>query len=328
MIAQLTERLKQRVAPWIWSVVGRELEKTRPFPICRDAQVELHTMLSRNELVPYVVGMKSLLRFFADIRFAIVVHLDGAWTASERALLEHHFPGVRCIDETTARAHCESTQGRDSFATRQRSVYISWRRLIDTQFFRGCDRLINVDSDVLCLNKPTGLLNWIGGDRRPIVIGQTNGNATPEKLDGRSWHTPSSDSSRDGLPVQSQFLNCLPALSDATGLPLRFLDGGCAGLHGHHEELRIAEVQRLVEAAERLGIPMNKWGAEQSTVVYLLSANGGHRLDPNLNFNFFPEQRPNMSSAEIVHFIGLSRYHRWIYPRLGRRIIAASELAA
>lgn len=328
MIAELAEKLKRRVAPWVWNIIGRELEKTRPFPVRRNPQVELHTMLSRNDLVPYIVAMKSLLRFLTDVKFAIVVHLDGAWTAAERGRLATHFPGVRCIDEKTARLHCETAEGRDSFAARQRSVYVSWRRLIDTQLFRGCDRLINIDSDILCLNAPTDLLKWLDGDSRPIVIGQTNGDSTPDKLDGRNWYTPSSESSPGGLPVQSQFLSCLSSLSAATGLPLRFLDGGCAGLHGHHAELRIAEVQRLVEAAERLGVPMNKWGAEQSTVVYLLSANGARRLDPRLNFNFFPEQRPNMSSAEIVHFIGLSRYHRWIYPRLGRRIVASSDLIA
>ncbi len=147
MIAQLTERLKQHVAPWVWNVIGRDLDKTRPFPTHREPRVEFHTMLSRKDLVPYIVGMKSLLRFLTDVKFAIVVHLDGAWTTSQRARLEKHFPGVRCIDEQTALARCEAAEGRDSFAARQRSVYISWRRLIDTQLFRGCDRLINIDSD-------------------------------------------------------------------------------------------------------------------------------------------------------------------------------------
>jgi hypothetical protein len=232
-------------------------------------------------------------------------------------LLQHHFPGIRVISASAADERCTKLFGIDSPQWKHRSRYVCLRRLIDTQIWRDAERLMNFDSDVLCLQPPVELQEWFEGGRGGLLIGQTNGAPSPEKLDGTKWEI----SPHRAEQIQSQILMNLPELARRMNLPARFLDGASAGLHCHTTELTLERTIAFLEHCEQLRLPLGDWGTEQSVVVYLLSASGAARLDPSFYFNFFPDCEPRLSSARVVHFIGLRRYHKWLYPRLAARVV-------
>lgn len=317
-------RISKKAAPYVWSLLGSGLKSTRVFESASDPEVEFHTMLGNREDIQFIIGLKSLLRYVVDCSYSVVVHSDGSLGEKQHDRLRRHFPGIRIISPDFAEQHCRRVLGSDSFAYRQRSVYLSWRRLVDTQVFRQADKIISIDSDVLCLNPPTDLLRWIRDGERPFLIGQTNGAETPARIAGDEWYMTSEDDPQRLalLPIQTRFLRSILELSESIDSTPRFLDGGCAGVHGHRQELNLNDVEKVVRKAQELGLDMSEWGAEQCTVVLLLSCRGANRLDPLRNFNFFPTCVDRLNNAEIVHFVGLARYYRWIYPRIGMRILS------
>jgi hypothetical protein len=250
------------------------------------------------------------------------VHSDGSLTSGDRDLLSTHFPGIRIIGPEEADARCAELYGRNSAYWKHRSRYICLRRLIDTQIWREADRVMNFDSDVLCLREPDALRQWIATGGGGLLIGQTNGTPTPEKLAGTKWEI----SPHRADQIQSRILTNLDDLAGRMGLPVRFLDGASAGLHCHTTELGLERTVQFLEHCEQLGLPVGDWGTEQSVVVYLMSASGASRLDPQHYFNFFPDCEGRLADAKVVHFIGLRRYHKWLYPKLSAQVV--DELAA
>lgn len=315
------QSLSNRVAPFIWQAMNNRLERTHAAKVQADADVEFHTMLGERDLIAYIIAIKSLLRYLRKVRVGVVIHSDGTLSDTAINRLQRHIPGILVVDPIVADERCRRECGSESFVFRQRSVYLSWKRLIDTQLWRRTEKIVNVDADILCLNRPTELIKWIEGGTNPILIGQTNGQSTPEKLTGQAWHTSNGTCPNKLLNVQTRFLDELPEISAAMKLPLRFLDGACAGLHGHMQELNLQNVEKLIKKCQHLGLTMREWGSEQCTVVYLLSAHGANRLDPQYYFNFFPDCLNRVSEAAIIHFVGLSRYHRWLYPKLAARVL-------
>src|SRR5262245_59999251 len=61
---------------------------------------EVHTMLSSTDLPPYLVAVKSLLRFYDGM--AIVILSDGSLNGGHVRLLQEHVPGCRIIDASEA----------------------------------------------------------------------------------------------------------------------------------------------------------------------------------------------------------------------------------
>ena len=278
-------------------------------------------MVSHHDLQAYLIAIKSILRF--DQRFAVTVFDDGTLNEDDRKLLEYHIPNHRFIETSTADAFAEKELGISSRLYRQRKVYLSWRRLIDMQLFRRTPKTINLDTDVLAISNPTALFEWANESSTPFVLGQCNGPETTDKINGilppeRFDNIPTSSEEKN---IQTVFLGHLTELCRRMDRPVRFLDGACAGVHGFNDELTLEDIDQLLRHCHDLKIPLNLWGGEQSTVLFLLSTKGAERLPSDTNFNFFPNRMSSLSSAELVHFIGLYRYHRFAYANLARKII-------
>ena len=78
----------------------RRIHETAPLQCNPDASCEIHTMLGIRDVPMYLIAIKSLLRWYANL--AVVVHSDGSLQADTRGMLERHLPGMRYIDAREA----------------------------------------------------------------------------------------------------------------------------------------------------------------------------------------------------------------------------------
>jgi hypothetical protein len=249
-----------------------------------------------------------MLRFSGA--FAVTVHDDGTLDQGVHALLSRHIPGCRIVTAAEADERADRLLGKGSFLHRWRTQDASYRRVIDSEIWSTSPKRIIMDSDVLVLQPPDEVLQWVSDGEAPFLTGQppARGTAAPP------GH------------VQTVFKEKLKDLSAALGLPARFLDGTTGAFYGCTTQLSLPSIERLIRCSLDLGIPMQQWGGEQCFIIYLLSAAGAARLDPDLYFNFFPHCVDKLSTARFVHFFGTYRFYENHYPRLASEI--ACQLAA
>lgn len=316
----MQNRFEKKFGRLAFQFLTNPIYSTKPISCARSAECDIYSMVGRSDLQAYFLAIKSILRFTQD--FSVTILDDGTLTQKDHAQLRSHIPNHRLITLDMADARASQELGESSFLYAQRRVYLSWRRLIDMQNFRRSQKIINLDTDVLCINEPIALIEWMRADAVPFVLGQCNGPTTPEKINGilPPGRIGSGGKIPDASDIQSLFLYHLPELCKRMQRSIRYLDGGCAGVHGFTHELCLTDVEALLKLCNELHIPMNKWGAEQSTVLFLLSTKNAQRLPTETNFNFFPDQLHRLKNAELVHFIGLHRYDRQTYAKAGRLI--------
>jgi hypothetical protein len=277
------------------------------------AACAVHTTLCRDDLSLYMVAIKSFLRFCSSV--AVVIHDDGTLDEASRRALEENIPGSRVIGAAEADQRAVRELGRNSFLFRWRAHDASYRRVIDTEIWKCTPRRIIMDADILCLRLPHQVIGWTGDGATPFLLGQppvTQPPSQPNGSGGRKF-------------IQNLFKENVPTLSQALGLPDRFLDGTTSGFYGCTSELGLEKLEGVVRKSLQIGLPMEDWGSEQCIVIYLLSTVGANRLDPERYINFDPSCVPMLSRVSMVHFYGTYRFYQNHYTRLAAQI--ASELA-
>jgi hypothetical protein len=267
-------------------------------------------MLCARDLRPYLLAVKSFLRFYDDL--AVVIHEDGTVTEEDRAVLRNHLPGCRIIPSTVAREHAEKVLGRDSYLFHIRGVDCFYQRMIDTELWSKTKKRMIMDADVLVLRRPQEVVDWIHGEKPSFVMGQPNLNWSPD--------TPMPPPPQDA-PVQSLFKYKLGEISDRLQAPKLFLEGGTGGFYGCTEELRLEQIERVARAFQDSGVPLDRWGSEQCAVIYLLTISGAFRLNHDYYFNYNPAFREKIGDAHLVHFFGLFRYHGGVYTRSASAVV-------
>ena len=309
-------RLRNAVNQAYFKYRTRQIHASPPVPCDPDAGCELHTMLSARDVPLYLVAARSLLRFHPG--FAVIVHDDGTLDAGSRSAVERTIPGCRIISAPEADDRARRTLGTGSYLHAWRGLDASWRRLIDTELWSTRPRRIIMDADVIVLRPPDQVIEWSRHGDRPFLIGRSPADSTP----------PSATAATGRRHMQTIFRENVPQIAKAMSLPARFPQGTTSGFYGCGNELPLDLVERLVRTCVELGIPMKEWGGEQCTVLYLLSAAGAMRLDPDRHFNFDPAEQPRLAGASVVHFFGTHRYYRGLYPHLASSVAAGRDLEA
>jgi hypothetical protein len=314
-------RLRQAIQYSHFKHATRALRDSPPLPCDPEASCAIHTMLSAHDMPLYLVAIKSLLRFYRSVQ--VVVHSDGSLNASSEALLRHHVPGCKIVGAEEADTRAREAMDAESDLFKLRALDASWRRIVDTELWNSTASRIIMDSDILVLQRPDELIEWIEHGELPRLVGQPP-----------IQETVKSDSPRSTAPVHMQtvFKSELAPLSAAMGLPNKFLDGCTSGFYCCRSELTLDRVERVFRTAEQLNIPMREWGGEQCLVIYLLSVAGGDRFDPDRYVNFDPAYAGAMEKVVLAHFYGTYRFYDNVYPKLaseiarglGRTMVAAS----
>jgi hypothetical protein len=261
-------------------------------------------MLSGGDVSLYVVAIKSLLRFFADI--AVVVHSDGTLDGKDAREIVRHVPGCRLVDPTAADERAPKSLSPGLVSWRQHDA--SFRRLMDTALWSHTPKRIILDADMLVVSRPHELIRWAQHDEPPVLLGGDEGE-------------PASPPASPRGHIQNSFRYHLPEIAKRMGRPPTFLQGTTSGLYGCSDELPFDVIEQLLRVCTDIGVPMKEWGAEQCTVIYLLSSAGGAPLNPRSYFNFGPEQVAKVPTAAIVHFFGTYRFDGGIYQREARKVV-------
>jgi hypothetical protein len=290
-----------------FSLRTRAIHKSPPLACDPAAGCEVHTMLGARDLPLYLLAIKSLLRFYRSV--GVVIHSDGTLTPRMEATLRRHIPGCRLITPEAANARAREALGEDSFLARWRGTDVAYRRLIDTELHSAAPKRIILDADILVLNRPEELIRWIEQDEAPFVMGQPP--------PGGAFLPPSGQKH-----VQDLFMEKLDDLSKALGLPRVFLQGGTGGFYGCTRELSLDKIERVIQQALALGVPMQRWGGDQAVIVYLLSAAGAKRLDTERYINYDHRYAATVAEMDLVHFFGTYRFDRNLYASLAAKIAA------
>lgn len=121
----------------------RKITKTQPIATNPNADnpnadTEVHSAVPHRYVYAYLVAIKSLLQYYADL--SIVVHDDGSLNQADKDLISHHLPHCRIIERTQANKDFDSLN--KPFLSKVRNSYTSYIKLFDTSYSSKSKRVI------------------------------------------------------------------------------------------------------------------------------------------------------------------------------------------
>ena len=151
----------------------QDISRTSPLRCEPEAEVELHTLMGHYHLNMYLTAVKSLLRFMDHI--AVVAHDgDGDLTEQDRQLLRMHIPGIRLVERCDADRQLQGLLQHYPCCRSFRSNIVNSLELFDHNLLSRGKRIIIMNSDVLFLQRPQELMNWVNHDNNRIVYAHEN----------------------------------------------------------------------------------------------------------------------------------------------------------
>lgn len=144
-----------------WRVWIRILE-TAPIntePVQEGAPVEVHTLCYERDYLCAIWALKSFYHF-AQVRYPLVIHLQGHATRRMLARLHEHFPAARVVTQDVADAAVETClRGRGLMrllAARRQNPFML--KLTDFPILGSAVHLLTLDSDLVFFRRPSELL--------------------------------------------------------------------------------------------------------------------------------------------------------------------------
>lgn len=146
----------------------QDIAKTRPLPCNPEAGVELHSLMGHYHLNMYLTAVKSLLRFTNNV--AVVAHDgDGDLTEADRQLLRTQIPGIRIIERAEANQRLQPILQPYPRCQAYRNKIVNALELLDHTLLAQKQRIVTMNSDVLFLQRPQELVEWINSDSTRII---------------------------------------------------------------------------------------------------------------------------------------------------------------
>ncbi len=275
----------------------RAIFDTEPLRI-QEAPLLFLSMVSHDDLLMYLIAIKSLYTRFGEGQIAIIN--DGSLTPADINRLNHHLGRPEILDARRIDTGPCPSGG-------------CWERLL-TAMDRCADHyLIQVDSDTLTLNAVPEVIEAYRSNCS-FALGTYDGQSIVPLSEAQAFvekHT----SSHIQVVAEQHFAN--------------FLDGewryvrGCAGFSGYargrHSRADAEAWSRRMQ--EVVGEKWREWGSEQVTSNLLIANAAGSIVLPYPRYaNFTPTLDPAQSA--FIHFIGTYRYSRGTFLAASRRLIA------
>ncbi len=297
---------------------------TAPIACNPEADAGLHTAVPHRYVNAYLLAIKSLLRWHADV--AVIAHDDGTLRDEDRALIRHHVPGARIVDRGWADREFATRAGSD-FLSHVRGSYTSYLKLFDPGWVGEHRRIVVVDTDVLFLRPPLAVIEWLREGRPPWY--HRHGAWYRAAVSGGASGAPAAglaqaDAGAGGVThIQQLVEDAVDEISQRLQRPLQFVHGFNSGLIGYERgTLPVQEIGALLEVLHAMfGDRIFRWGSEQTVHGLLLCSRGAAAL-PIADYTVHTEANSDeVESAAFVHFIGEFRYHGLVYPRLARAVL-------
>jgi hypothetical protein len=142
------------------------VEKTSPLGITPDdaSSLSVAMLCGRSTLFKGIGAVKSFYRFFPE-NTPFHWHDDGSLSRRDQDLIRRHLPGSKIILRDEADENVQPYLERNGYKelAALRKEYVHLRKLTDVVFF-GRKKLLQFDSDVLCLQRPLELLASMQGE--------------------------------------------------------------------------------------------------------------------------------------------------------------------
>ena len=145
----------------------RSVHLTKPLRCNPNSRTELHALTCHNHLFMYITAVKSLLRFVSDV--ALVVHDDGSLTAKDIARIKHHVEGIKVIRRRDADRITRELLGPFPKTRNYRAAITNSLELTDHALFAGREKLLIINSDVLFLQRPDEVIQWMASDNGEVI---------------------------------------------------------------------------------------------------------------------------------------------------------------
>jgi hypothetical protein len=129
----------------------------------------IHTVTARHHLSMYLTAIKSLLRYHQDV--AVVVHDDGSLGTEGQALVERHVPGATFIRRASADEQMSTLLSRYPHCRQLRESVVNSFELFDNLLMGTSERIVNLNSDVLFLERPSELIAWLNNSADASIQG-------------------------------------------------------------------------------------------------------------------------------------------------------------
>lgn len=303
-------------------VFFRSVTRTRPIEVNPHADTGIHSAVPHRYVLAYVTALKSLLRFHRDV--AVYVHDDGSLRKDDKALIRTHLPGAEIVDRTRA-DETFSRQVGDEFLVKVRGSYTSYLKLFDPTLMSTRRRIVIVDTDVLFMNRPDVVIDWIRSGGVPWYH-------RSEPWLKKKDHAPRPAASAPALPspqpmqpthIQKLVVQRVGEINEKLGSSYAFIPGFNSGLIGYeHGTVQFAELRILLKLLfDMFGDRIFRWGAEQTMHGLILCGRGATALPSEQYMVFTDLNSDRAAQATFVHFIGEFRYHRFVYPWLAGQVI-------
>lgn len=280
-----------------FDVAAKKILNTAPLTYRTDPSVTVVSMVGHTSLNMYLLAIKSYMRNFG--RGSIEVINDGSLTENDREILRYHVPNVQFSEASDVDTYDSPS-------------YISWKRLYRVQKLAETSYVIQLDSDTLSLGPLIDVDDAILANRG-FLIGC---NRWSKAVDVYTLRDITSHWNSDHVQARAESIfHKLAFFQDGT----RYLRG-CAGFAGYPNNFASVEQIRSLasEIYEHVGDDWMKWGSEQTATLCLISKCQGSKILPwpaYQNFDF-PSTNEDISSMNLIHFIGTNRYERNVYARL------------
>jgi hypothetical protein len=126
------------------------------------AELEVHTLVAHEAVPRDLLAIGSLQRYVPHVR--AVVHDDGTLERRDRLQLHLHVSGVRVVRKACADALVERRLAGYPRLLRARRENVRLCQLIDYCLLNASERIVGMDSDIVFMARPDGVLAWASAD--------------------------------------------------------------------------------------------------------------------------------------------------------------------
>jgi hypothetical protein len=291
-------KLKKETRRIFYNLACRNILKTSP--INRGSvPVTIVSLLSRQDIVAYLLAIKSLSRRIGLPQGVHVIN-DGSLAAGHERLLKHHVPFLKIVHVY-------------DISTGKCPRHLCWPRLCYVVDLSQESYVLQMDSDTLTLDALNEVCDCISSNRS-FILGTKTGQhlEDPEATSrrARSWNV-------DHVQVFAE-----RQMKNLPGCGLRYVRGsaGFAGFaKGGFSREKIEEFSTSMETlvgADKWA----SWGSEQVTSnLSIANSNDPLVLRSPKYVNHVPNE--DVSKAAFIHFIGKYRYQNGVYSRMSKNIV-------
>lgn len=265
--------------------VFKKIRNTIPLRTNPKANVEIHSLTCHRDIDIYLTAIKSFLRYYNNV--SVVVHDDGTLTDKDNLLLKEHLPGVRIISREDADKIVNKRLDQYPLCKKFREIRINTFQIFDYNILNKTNKLISFDSDLIFVDYPKEIIDWIEKDNNHIVYNCEAGTAVAECI------------KRSGEKCNGD-LNC--------GMMCYYAD--------------MVDYKRVENTLKNSWGKEGWFYAQGYLDMCMYYSNYEPKpLDPSRYTIYFGHTKEDLKDSVLIHFTNTFRYSQLHYPQYTKKLI-------